>query len=145
MWAPRRRWWTLALIAVLFLATAGLATAGLAAAEHWLYPGKDQDIRAVLAGFDSSHGHRLAPVEDVTAAVCRSGRCRQAVQAGDVLVVRFATRELAADAADREAAAGRDAYRSEWVVVSSPAGTPASEIALLRQVFPESEKISPAA
>jgi hypothetical protein len=138
MWAPRTRWWTLLLIAAGMV----LATAGLAVAEHWIYPAKDQDIRAVLAGRD--RGGRLGPVEDVTGTACRSGRCEQAVLAGpDVLVVRYATRELAAEAVPLEAAADRTAYRSEWVVVSWPAGTPASETALLREVFPASEKTLP--
>jgi hypothetical protein len=139
MWAPRKRWWTLALIAAAMV----LATAGLAGAEHWIYPAKYQDIQAVVAGHDRSG--RLGPAEDVTGTACRSGRCQQAVlTATNVLVVRFATRELAAEAVQRQAPAGRTAYRSEWVVVSWPAGTPASETALFQEIFPESEKTLPA-
>ncbi|MFD1213064.1 hypothetical protein ACFQ36_13555 [Arthrobacter sp. GCM10027362] len=124
-----------------------LAIVGLSAAEHWIYPAKDQDIHAVLAELDRREGGRLAPVRDVTAAACGNGRCRQAVSTGgDGLFVRFATRELAAQSAAREAEVpGREAYRSEWVVVSYPAGTPARDIALFREIFPESEKSSPGA
>lgn len=139
MWAPGRRWWTLALIAAAMV----LGTAGLAAAEHWIYPDKYRDIQTVVAGHERSG--QLDPVDDVTGTACRSGRCQQAVRAGsDVLLVRYATRELAAEAVPREAAAGRTAYRSEWVVVSWPAGTPASETVLVREIFPASEKTLPA-
>lgn len=139
-WAPGRRWRTLALIAVAMV----LATLGLAAAEHWLYPAKHQDVHAAVLELDRSLAGRLAPVEDVTGSACGGGRCRQAVSAGTgSLFARFATRELAAEAAAREAAVpGRDAYRSGWVVVSYPADTPAADLRRYRQVFAESEKLS---